>query len=244
MDLEDIRVRAEKTRWFHTMDLGSGIVTKGIYDPRPRLPLLGLPADLTGKTVLDIGAWDGFYSYECERRGATVLATDSFCWHGEGWGTKDGFDLAHEAYGSKIKDKEIDVLELTPEAVGQSDVVLLLGVLYHMRHPMLCLEKVAAVTKDLLILETEVDMLCVRRPAMAFYEKSELNSDDTNWCGPNPACVLAMLHAVGFEKAAVYSKIPSLPYRVLRAAYRKFRNGTNFLADIGRERVIFHARKR
>lgn len=242
--MDSIQKQAESIRWFHTMDLGNGIQTKGIYDPRSRLPLLGLPDDLTGKRVLDIGAWDGFYSFECERRGAElVLATDSFCWSGDGWGTKDGFNFAREALNSHVQDIEVDVLDITPEKMGQFDIVLCLGVLYHMRHPLLCLERVASVTKNMLILETEVDLLRVGRPAMAFYESSELNKDNTNWCGPNLSCVTAMLRTAGFDSAATHSKVPSLPYRVLRAVYRKLRSGKRFLHEIDRERVVFHARK-
>ena len=245
MNADELRKKADAIHWFHTMDLGNGVVTKGIYDPRRRLHLLGIPEDLTGKRVLDIGAWDGFYSFECERRGAaSVLATDHFCWSGDGWGTKAGFDLARQALNSKVQDKEIDVLDISPEIVGEFDLVLFLGVLYHMKHPLLSLERAASVTGDMLIVETEVDFLGTGRPAMAFYEGSELNNDNTNWCGPNPACVMAMLRTAGFQSATAYSRIPSLPYRMLRAMYRKFRYGKRMLHDMERERVIFHARKR
>ena len=243
-NVEQIRQQAAATKWFHTMDIGHGIETQGVYDPRTRLPYLKLPASLSGKHVLDIGAWDGFYSFECERRGAaSVLATDSFCWSGGGWGSKAGFDLAHRSLGSKVETREIDVMDMSAEAVGQFDLVLLLGVLYHMRHPLLCLEKVASVTKDLLILETEVDLLSIQRPAMAFYESAEVNQDDTNWFGPNPPCVTAMLRAVGFEDVTVFHRPPSLPYRIVRAAYRRLRYGLRMFRDLERGRVVFHARK-
>ena len=79
-------------------------------------------------TVLDIGSWDGFFAFEAERRGASrVLATDSFCWNGDGWGTKDG-SIARKVFNSKVEDLEIDVLELSPEKVGTFDLVLCLGV--------------------------------------------------------------------------------------------------------------------
>ncbi|KAK0349139.1 hypothetical protein LTR94_034365, partial [Friedmanniomyces endolithicus] len=85
-----------------------------------------------GKTVLDIGAWDGFFSFEAERRGASrVLATDHFCWSGPGWGNQDGFKWVREATGSKVEDLDIDPMQITPEAVGEFDVVLLSGVIYH-----------------------------------------------------------------------------------------------------------------
>ena len=66
-------------------------------------------------SVLDVGAWDGFFSFEAERRGAArVLAIDSFSWEGDGWGSKAGFELAHEALGSRVESRTIDVLDLSP----------------------------------------------------------------------------------------------------------------------------------
>jgi len=64
---------------------------------------------------------------------------DYFCWSGPGWGTKAGFDLGREALGSKVEDREIDTLDVSPENTGIFAVVLFLGVLYHMRHPLLAL---------------------------------------------------------------------------------------------------------
>jgi len=155
-------------------------------------------------TVLDIGAWNGFFSFEAERRGAKrVLATDSFIWSGAMPGLgKEGFSLARRALGSNVEDLYIDVMDLSPEKIGTFDVVLFLGVLYHMRHPLLALERAASVTAEggMLILETHVDMLHEKRPAMAFYPGGELGNDPTNWFGPNPAAVEGMLKAVGFEK--------------------------------------------
>lgn len=166
-----------------------------------------MPDDLTGSSVLDIGAWDGFFSFAAERRGAQrVLATDSFCWDGGGWGTKAGFDLARRALNSKVEDKRIEVIDLSPDTVGVFDVVLFLGVLYHMKHPLLALERVASVTRTQLIMQTQVDMLAVARPAMAFYPGTELNGDPTNWVGPNPAAVVAMLQLVGFTRVEILSK--------------------------------------
>ena len=203
-DVEALRREIASIRWWHTIDLGGGIVTPGVDPTAARLPQIRFPADFTGKSVLDIGAWDGFFSFEAERRGARrVLATDSFCWSGGGWGTKAGFELARRTLHSAVEDLEIDPLDLTPERVGTFDVVLFLGVLYHMRHPLLALERLASVTRGQIILQTQVDMVAVGRPAMAFYEGSECNGDPTNWCGPNPAAVLAMLRTAGFSKTEV-----------------------------------------
>lgn len=178
LDSASLRAQVEAVRWFHTMELAPGVRTPGVYEPSRTLARLGLPERMDGLRVLDVGAWDGFYSFEMERRGADVLATDSYCWGGGGWGTKAGFDLARETLGSQVRDQWIDPLDLSPEAVGGTfDVVLLLGVLYHIRHPMLLLERVRSVTSGLLVLETEVGMLTTRRPAAEFFPDSELNAD-------------------------------------------------------------------
>lgn len=163
--------------------------------------------------MLDIGAWDGFFSFEPERRGAAhVFAADHFSWHGVGWGTgqgKAGFELARTALGSHVEDVDVDVMDLSPTTVGGPfDVVLFLGVLYHLRHPFFALERVASVTRGLLILETVVDMLGMSRPAVAFYSDRELNNDPTNWWGPNPAAVAGMLRAVGFASVSQVTPTP------------------------------------
>jgi tRNA (mo5U34)-methyltransferase len=208
--------------WFHRIDLGNGVVTPGAEDTQAKLPTFGIPQRLDGLSVLDIGAWDGFFSFEAERRGARrVLATDHFCWGGGGWGTKAGFDLARRMLGSKVEDNRIDVLDLSPQTVGVFDLVFFFGVLYHMRHPLLALERVASVTKGELILETHLDMLDYDRPAMAFYPGSEVAQDSTNWCGPNPAMVEAMLKTVGFQKVVIHSGptyfVPYSPRMVFHA---------------------------
>src|SRR4029450_3181963 len=124
---DDLRRQVETIRRFPTVDLGGGIVPPGETHTERSLPRLRLP-DLTGREVLDIGAWDGFFSFAAERRGAArVLATYSFPWGGRGWGTRAGFDLARAALGSHVEDAEVDVMDLDPAALGTFDVVLVLG---------------------------------------------------------------------------------------------------------------------
>jgi tRNA (mo5U34)-methyltransferase len=248
MHHEELQARAGALRWYHTIDLGQGVVTQGEDDTPLRLARLDLPVSLAGLTVLDIGAWDGFFSFEAERRGAArVVAADHYSWHGLGWDTgagKAGFLLAREALGSRVEDLDLDVMDLSPERAGTFDVVFLLGVLYHLPHPLLALEKVASVTRGTLILETVVDLVGIRRPAAAFYPGRELNNDPTNWWGPNPAAVHGMLHAVGFEDVRTVTPLPGAPYRAARAfshaLKRKNRLGPAFRQD----RAVFHARRR
>ena len=193
--------------WFHFIELGAGICTPGKTPNLTRVKRLRMPTQLTGKSVLDVGAWDGFYSFEAEKRGARrVLATDHFCWGGSGWGTKDGFNFAHKILGFRVESLEVDVLEITPETVGTFDVVLFLGVLYHMRCPLLVLDRIAAVTDGQLILETIVDLTNVGRPALAFYPERELANDPTNWFGPNESALHAMLQAAGFQDVETVSR--------------------------------------
>src|SRR5277367_1579891 len=100
MDQDTLRRRVADTTWFHTIDLGNGIVTQGVDDTPRKLDGIELPRELAGKSVLDIGAWDGFFSFEAERRGASrVVAADFHSWSDsdQSWGTKAGFELAREA---------------------------------------------------------------------------------------------------------------------------------------------------
>jgi tRNA (mo5U34)-methyltransferase len=245
MPATDLQSRVAAIRWYHTIDLGGGIVTPGVDDSPLRLARAQLPESLNGLTVLDIGAWDGFFSFECERRGAArVVAADHFSWHGPGWGTKAGFMLAREALGSRVEDIDIDVMDLSPERVGTFDVVLFLGVLYHLRHPFLALERVASVTRDRLILETVVDLVGLQRPAMAFYPGRELNNDPTNWWGPNIPAVQGMLETLGFKHVTTVSRSPNAAYRAARAVYHQLRGKNRLREAFRQDRAVFHARKK
>jgi len=241
----DLASKADAIRWYHSIDLGGGLVTKGVDDSPVRLARLDLPPSLAGLTVLDIGAWDGFFSFEAERRGASrVVAADYFSWHGGGWGSKAGFELARAALGSRVEDVDIDVMDLTPERVGQFDVVFFLGVLYHLRHPLLALERIASVTRTLLVLETVVDMVGIGRPAMAFYPGRELNNDPTNWWAPNLPALHGMLRSVGFDEVRTVTPERSSIYRAARAVLHQLR-GKNSLAEAYRQdRAVVKATKR
>lgn len=244
MSAGDLRSRVEALRWYHTIDLGGGVVTPGVDDTPQRLARLDLPPSLAGRTVLDIGAWDGFFSFECERRGASrVVAADFYSWHAGGWGTKAGFRLAREALGSRVEDADVDVMDLSPERVGSFDLVLFLGVLYHLRHPLLALERVASVTRDMLIVETVVDLVGLGRPAMAFYPDRELNDDPTNWWGPNVEAVRAMLLSAGFGRVRTVTPRRNAAFRAARAVSHRLRGRNRLLAAFRQDRAVFHAWK-
>jgi tRNA (mo5U34)-methyltransferase len=247
MNRDELQHRADALRWYHTIDLGQGVVTRGVDNTPERLPRVQLPEDLSGRSVLDIGAWDGFFSFEAERRrAARVVACDYYSWHGVGWGTgqgKAGFELARKALNSRVEDVDLDVLNLSPDTVGTFDVVLFLGVLYHLPNPLLALERVASVSRGLLILETVVDMVGIGRPAAAFYPGTELNNDPTNWWGPNHAAVQGMLTSVGFSRVDVLTPARSAPYRAARAVYHRIRGKNTVAAAFRQDRAVFHACK-
>lgn len=202
--------------WFHQIDLGNGVKTPGRDDSEHKLQLLGIPENLINKTVLDIGAWDGFFSFTAEKRGAVKVVAVDIPIHA-------GLKVAKKILDSQIIPMEIDVMDIAPENSGMFDVVLCLGVLYHLKHPLMALERIYSVTAGQLILETYVDMLDCDRPAMAFYPGTELNGDPSNWCGPNPEMVLAMLKTVGFRKAEMYSNTFSGGYAANRAVFHAWR---------------------
>jgi len=198
---DELRAEVAKIRWWHSIDLGQGIVTPGRTNLPDKIQYIGLPPDLTGRTVLDVGAWDGLLSFEAERRNASrVVAVDSFCWNGPGWGTKAGFDLARRVLNSRVEDRELEVVDLSPETVGVFDLVLFLGVLYHLVDPLRALQAIYSVTGSQLIIETHTDLATCPYPAMRFYPSGQLSGDPTSFWGPNVAAVDAMLRWVGFRR--------------------------------------------
>ena len=237
----------DSIKWFHSIPLDDGIVTPGLDASMAKLEQICLPKDLTGKTVLDIGAWDGFFSFQAEKAGAKrVLATDNFCWSGPGWGTKDGFNFAHNVLNSKVESLDIDAMDVSPDNVGEFDIVMFLGVLYHLQDPMAGLRVAASVCKELLIIETAVDDLHRWKPSMVYYPGDSFNSDDTNYWAPNVGAMKGMLIDLGFSRVeVVYPKNPwirySLPLRLFSSIKGMFTGRGPFRQTINQGRMSFHA---
>jgi tRNA (mo5U34)-methyltransferase len=142
-----------------------------------------------------------------------------------------------------VESLDLDVMDLTPERVGTFDVVLFLGVLYHVPNPLLSLERVSSVARHLLILETVVDMVGIRRPAAAFYPGKELSNDPTNWWGPNPPAVVGMLESVGFARVDQVTPSPRAAFRAVRAVWHAVQGKNQLGAAFRQDRAVFHARK-
>jgi tRNA (mo5U34)-methyltransferase len=232
--------QVQEIEWYHSITLPDGIVTPGVNNTPVALARLDLPASFSGKSVLDIGAWDGFYSFEAARRGASrVVASDSFVWEGR-WGQR-GFNLARSQLGleSIVEDRKVDVMDL-PGVLGDEtfDVVFFLGVLYHLRDPIGALERVATVTKDLLVLETETAVNYLPFPAARLWPNDELAGDDTNWWSVNARALIATLRSLGFIDVRTVYRTSSLR-RAARAI--RTRNGVSGLRSA---RIVIHARRK
>jgi len=241
---DDVRREADAvTYWFHSIDLGGGVITEG-HKPhdalQAELESLRLPL-LEGKSVLDIGAWDGFYSFAAEARGATrVVALDHYVWQFDlfpwtldppaqkRWLAEQGLDpervyqpeempgihrpdelpgmagfrTARRLLGSAVEPVVADFMEVDPDEVGRFDVVLFLGVLYHLRDPLRSLRRLRELTAELAIVETSIVAVPGYEDAALwrFLERGELAGDPTNWWQPNLAGLEAALSAAGFSR--------------------------------------------
>ena len=163
--------------------------------------LLELPYDLTGWNVLDIGAWHGYFSFECERRGAErVLAVDPYSRNR--YGMKE-FLAAKARLNSRVEHRNIDVHELNVEDVGQFDLVLMLGGFHHLRNPLSTLERIRQATRRLLICETHVLLPFVhkRYPLVPFFPGDEHAEEKPyELCAmPTIAGLQQMLRAAGYN---------------------------------------------
>jgi tRNA (mo5U34)-methyltransferase len=199
MDKQALQAEINKVEWFHQIDLGQGIITPGADQSAAKLAFYDFPDSFAGKTVIDIGAWNGAFSFEAERRGASdILATDHFCWSGPGPDGKPGFDLAKNVLNSKVREQDIAVEDLSPETVGTWDYVLFLGVFYHLPDPIAVLPLLYAITRQTLIIETLLDCTLLNFPAMAYFGGIDGSRRAMKFV-PNEAFIVATLCDLGFR---------------------------------------------
>jgi tRNA (mo5U34)-methyltransferase len=221
LDAGAIRARvAALGPWFHNLDLG-GVQTApdhmlGDYPScKWRSFAHAVPADLRGMTVLDIGCNAGFYAIEMKRRGADrVVGIDS-----------DPAYLAQAHFAAEICGVELDLRQLSVYEVAQLgerfDLVMFMGVLYHLRYPLLALDLIHQhVARDLLLFQSMLrgsDAILPLGQDYDFWDKqmfedagyprlhfveNQYAGDETNWWIPNRACAEAMLRSAGFDVVA------------------------------------------
>lgn len=200
--------------WHQKWEVFDGVFTPGRNPVSDLLSYAGVPDDLTGKTVLDIGAWNGCFSLECARRGATRVL---------GYGPDDpnttGFFKLRDLLGYSNVDYCLgSVYDISSQEIGSFDVVLFFGVIYHLRYPLLALDKLYEVCSHGLFVESfvldnhflvganhepqqlrAVDERLVNTPIWEFFQYGELEGDTTNWFGPNLCALRAAVESAGFE---------------------------------------------
>jgi tRNA (mo5U34)-methyltransferase len=222
MDISEKRRGASEHTWYHTIDLGDGVVTDGQYDHRPLVEHYGLPDDLTGKSVLDVGPAHGYFAFELEARGAARVVTAEL----PRWSAHDGSDalkeqfdregldksseaylhgalgFAVEARNSSVEQQFCNVYDLSPETVGTFDVVFCGSMLIHITDPLRALFAIRSVTRELAILATTVnETRWSRAPRARFVGQPE---GQTFW-EPNMACLQRWALAAGFARAEAVS---------------------------------------
>jgi tRNA (mo5U34)-methyltransferase len=206
--------------WFHNLHLPDGRQTAPDH-PLGDFPSFkwrelerALPSDLSGWTALDIGCNAGYYSFELARRGAQVVAID----HDERYLGQAEWARSRFGLDDQVELRRMTVYELAGRE--EYDLVLFMGVLYHLRYPLLGLDIVSSITRRLLVLQTlttadspgtalpdDVPISERRRllepdwPAMSFVEH-RFAGDATNWWVPNSACVEALARTAGLDVVA------------------------------------------
>jgi tRNA (mo5U34)-methyltransferase len=226
----ELQAQADALQWYHSIDLGNGVVTRGTSVQETSADVI---PDVNGRSVLDIGAWDGKFSFLAERGGASrVVALDHYAW-GVDWAARGAyweecirngtlpdqsrdetdfwlpdlpgrrpFEFAAGALGSKVEPLVADFQTIDLDELGQFDVVLYLGVLYHMPEPLTCLERVRAVTKEVAVIETEAVHLqgLDHEALLQFYAGSSLHTDFGNWSVPTIEALRNLCRAAGFSE--------------------------------------------
>lgn len=212
--IDVIRQQVEREPyWFHKVEIAPGLESPGWSDPKiKKLPYYGLPNDLTGMRVLDIGCAEGFFSFEAEARGAReVIGIDSFP------DSIRRFNLIREAKQSNASAYLMNVYDLDPKRLGTFDLVLFYGVFYHLKHPQLALEAIQSVCKGQLLFQTSIveHPSLVGEPWAKYHPYGIMSGLDRTtydptvfWLFNSTACI-AMLDGLGFEDISVISAHPN-----------------------------------
>lgn len=206
---------ASNSFWYHTIEVAPGVVTPGWFDLRPIVDRMPWP-DLRGKRCLEVGPYDGFLSFEMERRGASeVVATDignaaDWDWPvrsrvsgpqvvaaTSGKRTGGGFQIAKEVLGSSVERLEVSAYDLSPERLGKFDFVVCGSLMLHLRDPIRALEAIGSVCEEHFLsaetISVGLTMLRRRKPTARLR-----GGERCQWWIPNSAAHSAMLEAAGF----------------------------------------------
>jgi tRNA (mo5U34)-methyltransferase len=214
---DDRRRRVEELPiWIHTIDLGDGLVTPGVWPPESRAGIAAAleQIDLQGKKVLDIGCLDGFWSFEAERRGAAeVYATDLTSQARPD--REPYFRLAKELLGSRVQYfPDLSVFDVARLGVNDFDVVLYLGVYYHLRDPVLSFARLRQVMRDGAVLLVEGQAIDATEAYARFFYREAFQADRSNWWVPTIPCLQEWIESSFFaiedEQWLPHEDVPTL----------------------------------
>jgi tRNA (mo5U34)-methyltransferase len=223
---EDLRRKVSQYKWAHSIDLGEGVVTQGMWGrPNPSLMQAFDRIDFRGKKVLDIGCWDGLWSFEAEKRGASaVYATDDISQRS--FSEQPTFALAREVLQSKVKYfPNISVYDIRTLGVDDFDVVLFLGVYYHLKNPLSALTILRQVIATGGALIVEGPVIDNSKDAFATFFYHDLFADDvSNWWVPTLRCLREWIECSYFEITSEQLRAPIRPPRRLQRMFEALRN--------------------
>ncbi len=222
-DTAALQAEADKYPWYHTLDLGNGVKTKGMFDHAPVLHRYPIPEDLTGKRCLDVATMDGYWAFEMERRGAASVTAldledpDQLDWpaslrpdHDRTMDeTKETrFNLAKTAFGSNVERVLLSAYDLSPE-LGTFDFVFCGDLLLHLKDPITPVENIFSVCTESAVIANVIT-------TFRFHEKramAELDGIDTfSWWTTNLAGLVRIVKAAGFSRVEPEETF-ELPYR-------------------------------
>ncbi len=187
---DELLSHVARYRWMHTIDLGNGRQTPGQWGPPPSFLVRALDdIDFRGKKVLDIGCWDGLWSFEAERRGAAEVYATDFVRHRPHRG-QPTFRLAQKILGSKARYiPDLSVYDVERLGIRDFDVVLFCGVYYHLKHPLLALTRLRRVIRDGGLILVEGETIPSDRNIAEFYYHESYKNDVSNWWIPSIRCL-------------------------------------------------------
>jgi tRNA (mo5U34)-methyltransferase len=222
MSAPDLRTEAARHPWYHTLELGDGVVTEGMFDHRPVLDRYPLPDDLSGMRCLDVATMDGFWAFEMERRGAaSVMALDLEDPEALDWPASlrhqektldeskgERFALAKRALGSDVERVLMSVYDLSPE-LGTFDFVFCGDLLLHLKDPITPIERIRSVCMGSAVIVNVIKRFRFREDRAL----AELDGIDTfSWWTTNLAGLVRIVRAAGFARVEA-SETFELPYR-------------------------------
>src|SRR5918911_2471111 len=210
-DPVELRAEVERYPWYHTLELGGGVVTNGMFDHRPVLDRYPIPADLSGMRCLDVATMDGFWAFEMERRGAAAVIAididdpDQLDWPAALRATHDRsldeskgerFAIAKRALGSKVERVLLSAYDLGPE-LGSFDFVFCGDLLLHLKDPITPIENIRSVCTEMAVIVNVIKKF-------RLYEKrpmAELDGIDVfQWWVTNLEGLVRIVRAAGFAR--------------------------------------------